>query len=37
MEGILISRNGDRTLVISVEAIQRSLSVRVEGYEVEPV
>ncbi len=37
MEGILISRNGDRTLVISVEAIQRSLAVRVEGYEVEPL
>jgi transcription antitermination factor NusG len=37
VEGILISRNGDRTLVISVDAIQRSLAVRVEGYEVEPV
>jgi transcription antitermination factor NusG len=37
MEGILVSRNGDRTLVISVEAIQRSLAVRVEGYDVEPV
>jgi transcription antitermination factor NusG len=37
LEGILVSRNGDRTLVISVEAIQRSLAVRVEGYEVEPV
>jgi transcription antitermination factor NusG len=37
MEGILVSRNGDRTLVISVDAIQRSLSVRVEGYDVEPV
>ncbi|MGC1536789.1 MAG: UpxY family transcription antiterminator [Candidatus Sulfotelmatobacter sp.] len=36
LEGILVSRNGDRTLVISVDAIQRSLSVRVEGYEVEP-
>ncbi|MFZ0947857.1 MAG: UpxY family transcription antiterminator [Candidatus Sulfotelmatobacter sp.] len=36
LEGILVSRNGDRTLVISVEAIQRSLAVRVEGYEVEP-
>ena len=35
MEGILVSRNGDRTLVISVDAIQRSLAVRVEGYEVE--
>ncbi len=37
MEGILVSRNGDRTLVISVDAIQRSLAVKVEGYEVEPV
>lgn len=35
MEGILLSRNGDQTLVISIEAIQRSLAVRVEGYEVE--
>ncbi len=35
MEGVLVSRNGDRTLVISVEAIHRSLAVRVEGYEVE--
>ena len=35
MEGILVSRNGDQTLVISIEAIQRSLAVRVEGYEVE--
>src|SRR5580704_7926915 len=37
LEGILVSRNGDRSLVISVEAIQRSLAVRVEGYEVEPI
>jgi transcription termination/antitermination protein NusG len=37
MEGILVSRNGDNTLVISVDAIQRSLAVRVEGYAVEPV
>jgi transcription antitermination factor NusG len=35
MEGILLSSNGDRNLVISVDAIQRSLAVRVEGYEVE--
>jgi transcription antitermination factor NusG len=35
MEGLLLSRNGDRTLVISIDAIQRSLAVRVEGYEVE--
>ena len=35
MEGVLVSRAGDRSLVISVDAIQRSLAVRVEGYEVE--
>jgi transcription antitermination factor NusG len=37
LEGILVGRNGDRTLIISVTTIQRSLAVRVEGYEVEPV
>jgi transcription antitermination factor NusG len=36
LEGILVSRNGERTLVISIDAIQRSLAVRVEGYDVEP-
>ena len=35
VEGILVSRNGKDTLVISVDAIQRSLAVHVEGYEVE--
>ena len=35
LEGILVSRNGDHTLVISVDAIQRSLAVRVEGYQIE--
>lgn len=37
IEGILVARNGDRTLVVSVDAIQRSLAVRIEGYNVEPV
>ncbi len=37
VEGILVGRNGDRSLVISVNAIQRSLAVRVEGYQLEPV
>jgi transcription antitermination factor NusG len=37
VEGVLVQRNGDRTLVISVDAIQRSLAVRLEGYEVEAV
>ena len=35
VEGILVSRNGSSRLVISVDAIQRSLSVQVEGYQVE--
>ncbi len=35
MEGILVSQNGDKTLIVSVDAIQRSLAVRLEGYEVE--
>ena len=37
VEGVLVSRNGDRTLIISVDAIQRSLAVRIEGYDVEAV
>jgi transcriptional antiterminator NusG len=37
LEGILVARNGDRTLVLSVDAIQRSLAVRIEGYDVEPL
>jgi transcription termination/antitermination protein NusG len=35
LEGILVSRNGSSRLVISVDAIQRSLAVQVEGYQVE--
>jgi transcription antitermination factor NusG len=37
VEGIFVARNGDRTLVVSVEAIERSIAVRIEGYHVEPV
>jgi transcription termination/antitermination protein NusG len=37
MEGILSAHNDDRSLVISLEPIQRSLSVRIQGYTVEPV
>jgi len=37
LEGILISRGRDCTLVISLDAIQRSLSVRLQGYDVEPI
>lgn len=35
VEGILSSRNGDSSLVVSLDAIQRSLAIRLEGYEVE--
>lgn len=37
VEGILLAHNGSRTLVISVEPIERSLSIRIEGYQVEPL
>jgi transcription antitermination factor NusG len=37
IEGILAAYKGDRTLVISVEPIQRSLSICVEGYRVQPI
>lgn len=37
MEGILTAENSDRSVVISIGLIQRSLSVRVAGYNVEPL
>jgi transcription antitermination factor NusG len=37
VEGILVANNGARNLVISVEPIQRSISIRIEDYQVEPV
>lgn len=37
VEGILVDRNGRDTLVVSVDLIQRSLAVRIDGYSVEPV
>lgn len=36
VEGVLVSRNGDRTLVLSIDAIQRSLAIRIDGYDFEP-
>jgi transcription antitermination factor NusG len=35
VEGIFVKRSGLETLVISVDAIQRSLSVSIQGYELE--
>jgi len=37
VEGVFLSENGDHSLIISVDAIQRSMAVRIEGYDVEPV
>jgi len=36
VEGILVAKNTDRSLVVSVEMIQRSIAVRVDGYDLEP-
>ena len=35
VEGTLLARKGESCLVISIELIQRSLAVRIEGYDVE--
>jgi transcription antitermination factor NusG len=37
VEGILVARSGESTLIVSVDAIQRSLAVRIDGYAVEPI
>ncbi len=37
IEGVFLSENGDHSLIISVDAIQRSMAVRIDGYDVEPV
>jgi transcription antitermination factor NusG len=37
VEGILTRRNGNDRLVLSVETIQRSLAISIEGYDVEPI
>ncbi len=37
VEGVFLSENGDHSLIISIDAIQRSMAVRIDGYDVEPV
>jgi transcription antitermination factor NusG len=37
VEGVFLSENGDNSLIISIDAIQRSMAVRIDGYDVEPV
>jgi transcription antitermination factor NusG len=35
VEGILVRRGSDQSLIVSVELLQRSVSIRVEGYDIE--
>ena len=37
VEGVFLSENGDHSLIVSVDAIQRSMAVRIDGHDVEPV
>ncbi len=37
IEGILVKNNGDSRLVVSIDLIQQSISVALQGYDVEPV
>jgi transcription antitermination factor NusG len=37
VEGVFLSENGDHSLVISVDVIQRSMAVRIDGYDIEPL
>jgi transcription antitermination factor NusG len=37
LEGILVVRNGERNLVLSVNLIQRSLALSIEGYKIDPL
>jgi len=35
IEGILVGQNRDQSVVVSVQLLQRSLAIRVEGYQIE--
>ena len=37
IEGILLSCNSDRSLLLSIEPISQSLRISIEGYDVEPI
>jgi transcription antitermination factor NusG len=37
VEGIFLKRNNEGTLIVSIDAIQRSLAVSIQGYDVEVV
>jgi transcription antitermination factor NusG len=37
VQGILTAVSNDRSLVVSVECIQRSIAIRIDGYRVDPI
>jgi transcription antitermination factor NusG len=37
VEGVLVAKNDNRSLAISIEMIQRAVAVCIQGYDVEPV
>jgi len=37
VEGVLVAVNGERSLIVSVNLIQRSIAMRIDGYKVEPI
>ena len=37
VQGVLAAVNNDRSLIVSVKCIQRSLAIRVDGYGIEPI
>ena len=37
IEGILLCQGGDKSLVVSVELLHRSVAIRVEGYDIESI
>jgi transcription antitermination factor NusG len=36
VEGLLLAKNSDQSLIVSIDLIQRSVAIRVSGYELEP-
>jgi transcription antitermination factor NusG len=37
VEGVFVAENGDHSLIISIDAIQRSMAIRIDGYDIEPL
>jgi len=37
IEGILVSKDSDRSVIVSIELVRRSLAVRINGYDLEEV